>query len=108
MGACNDCVGYDEKDTFVIPDIEVSKNLGKNHPRAKAVYCVELDEIFDTAVEAHNKYGFSQQHIGAVCRGQRNTCGKHPETGETLHWLFKNDAQLQGYIDIINYERRIE
>ena len=99
---------YDEKDTFVIPDIEVSKNLGKNHPRAKAVYCVELDEIFDTAVEAHNKYGFSQQHIGAVCRGQRNTCGKHPETGEPLHWLFKNDAQLQGYIDIINYERRIE
>lgn len=47
---------------------------------------------------AIKKYGFSQSHIGAVCRGQRNTCGKHPETKENLHWLFLNDAIEQGYV----------
>lgn len=89
---------YDDKDDFIIPEEEKSKNLGKYHHSAKAVYCIELNEQFDTAVEANKKYGFSKSHIGAVCRGQRNTCGKHPETKENLHWLFLNDAIEQGYV----------
>lgn len=89
---------YDEKDSYIPPCDEVSKQTGKYHHGAKAVYCIELDERFDTAVEAKNKYGFSNQHIGAVCRGQRNVCGVHPVTGEKLHWLFESDAIQQGYI----------
>ena len=89
---------YDDKDDFIIPEEEKSKNLGKYHHAAKAVYCIELNEQFDTAVEANKKYGFSKSHISAVCRGQRNTCGKHPETKENLHWLFLNDAIEQGYV----------
>ena len=90
---------YDEKDSYVPPCPSISKKLGKYHPMAKAVYCVELNEMFDTAVEANKKYGFSKQHIGSVCRGQRNVCGKHPETGEGLHWLFVPDAIKMGYIE---------
>lgn len=89
---------YNEKDTFVVPTPEMSHLTGKNHPGAKAVYCIELNEIFDTAVAAHKKYGFSKQHIGAVCRGDRNVSGTHPETGEKLHWLFVTDAIEQGYL----------
>lgn len=89
---------YDEKDSYTPPSIEISRRLGKYHPSAKAVYCIELNERFDTAVDANKKYGFSKQHIGAVCRGQRNVCGKHPHTGEKLHWLFVSDAIKQGYL----------
>lgn len=89
---------YNEKDAFVVPTPEMSHLTGKNHPGAKAVYCIELNEIFDTAVAAHKKYGFSKQHIGAVCRGDRNVSGTHPETGEKLHWLFVTDAIEQGYL----------
>lgn len=89
---------FDEKDTFIAPNISESKQFGKHHHAAKAVYCIELDEIFDTAVDAHNKYGFSKQHIGAVCRGQRNVTGEHPITHEKLHWLFLNDAISAGFV----------
>lgn len=89
---------YEDKNNFVIPKEEASKNLGKYHHAAKAVYCIELNEQFDTAVEANKKYGFPKSHIGAVCRGQRNTCGKHPDTKEKLHWLFLHDAIEQGYV----------
>lgn len=89
---------YEEKEFYVCPCVEDSKKQGKYHPSAKAVYCVELNEKFETAVDANKKYGFSKQHIGAVCRGQRNVCGNHPETGEKLHWLFVTDAIKQGYI----------
>lgn len=89
---------YEDKDNYVVPDVGKSKNLGKYHHAAKAIYCVELDEQFDTAVEASKKYGFSKQHIGAVCRGLRKTCGTHPKTKERLHWLFVSDAIEQGYI----------
>lgn len=82
----------DEKSDFTPPNEKESRNMGKYHHSAKAVYCIELDEIFDTAVEAHKKYGFSKQHIGAVCRGRRNYTGLHPQTKEKLHWMFLTDA----------------
>ena len=78
-------------DSFQIPDEACSRHLGKYHYGARAVYCYELDEVFDTATEASKKYGFSKQHIGSVCRGERNTTGKHPISGEKLHWAFLSD-----------------
>ena len=89
---------YKDKDTFVPASDEKSKNLGKYHHSAKAIYCIELDEIFDTAVEAYNKYGFSKVHIRDVCKGLRNVCGTHPITNEKLHWLYISDAKEKGYI----------
>ena len=89
---------YDEKDTYEIPDINKTYNLGKLHPQAHAIYCIELNEIFDTAVNAKSKYGFDACHIREVCKHQRKTCGKHPITNEKLHWLYIEDAISLNYV----------
>lgn len=51
--------------------------------KVKPVKCVETGEIFDSAVKAHEKYGISARHIGAVARGDahKHTAGGH-------HWEF--------------------
>lgn len=86
----------EDKETFIANPDEETLNLGKYHHNAKSVYCIELNEVFDTATEASRKYGFPKSHIGAVCRGERNSCGTHPETNEKLHWMFLPDAINKG------------
>lgn len=89
---------FEDKDSYIIPDSKESKRLGEYHHGAKAIYCIELNELFDTAVEASKKYGFPNSHIGAVCKGKRKSCGTHPVTNQKLHWLFLDDAIEQGYV----------
>ena len=71
----------------------IGKNVGENHPRARSIYCFELNEIFGSLMDAENKYGFNHANIAACCRGKLKSAGKHPVTGESLHWK---------YIDEIN------
>ena len=60
---------------------------GANNPRAFAVYCPELDEEFWGAKEAHDKYGICVSSISQCIRGKIGHAGKHPITGEDLHWV---------------------
>ena len=62
---------------------------GINNPRARQVYCIELNEIFDTIVNAKRQTGFSS--ISACCNGLCQYAGRHPYTGECLHWLYVKD-----------------
>lgn len=41
----------------------------------KKVVCVELDQIFDGAVEAGKILGINHKHICDVCKGRRKSCG---------------------------------
>jgi group I intron endonuclease len=66
----------------------IGKNVGASHPRARAVYCYELDEHFGSLTDVKNKYGFNTSNIAACCRGKLKYCGKHPITGESLHWKY--------------------
>lgn len=80
--------------------------MGIKNPRSKSVYCIELNEIFWGAQCATEKYGFDNSSIGKCCKGTCTSCGTHPSTGEKLHWLYTEDAILQGYIaqqDVDNY-----
>ena len=52
---------------------EHKKKIGE--AQKKAVYCVELDKIFNSAKECANKLGIYSTGITAVCRGKRKTCG---------------------------------
>ena len=61
---------------------------GENHPRARAVYCVELDEVFWGAKEAQDKYGIYKADIAKCCKGKLRHAGKHPVTGERLTWFY--------------------
>lgn len=64
---------------------------GKNNPACRAVYCYELDEYFWGAKEAEQKYGINSCHISSCCRGKRKSCGRHPVTGEKLHWVYVDE-----------------
>ena len=70
------------------------KAKGMNNPRARAVYCIELDEYFWGATEAHEKYGININSICACCRGRRQSAGKHPVTGEKLHWVYADEWKV--------------
>ena len=61
---------------------------GAKHPRARAVYCLELDEVFWGAKEAQDKYGFHKADIAKCCKGKCKSSGKHPITGVPLRWYY--------------------
>ena len=50
------------------------------------VYCVELNEKFSSMIEAEEKYSIKAHNIGQCINGRQKTAGKHPITGERLHW----------------------
>ena len=74
------------------------KYLGHNNANARAYYCIELNEIFISARDVYEKYGISSSHICSCCNGSRKSCGKHPITGEPLHWKTVEDAISLSYI----------
>ena len=90
------------------PNYGNHKMAGKNNPNygntgirnvlSVIVYCIEFKEIFYGAREAERLYGVEHSRLIKVCNGKRKSAGKHPETGEPLHWLYVEDAIEQGYI----------
>jgi hypothetical protein len=46
----------------------------EKNPSARKVKNIDTGEIFDCMIDAAKKYGGSQQNIGKVCKGLRNTC----------------------------------
>ena len=63
--------------------------IGGNNPRARKVYCPELDMTFDTILEAQQYIGITSG-IVQCCnpKYKRMTAGRHPQTHERLHWCY--------------------
>lgn len=61
---------------------------GDKHPRCRPVRCIELNEDFWGAKEAEYKYGIKACYIAACLSGDQKSAGKHPITGEKLHWIY--------------------
>ena len=76
---------------------------GENHPRARAVYCPELDEMFWGAKEAQDKYGVYKSDIAKCCKGKFRYAGKHPVTGERLTWFYADTTDEE--IEVMNSMR---
>jgi group I intron endonuclease len=72
-------------------DAKKGKNTGIEHHNYKPVYCIELNQIFWGVKEAKDKFNMSSNNITQCCRGNVKSVGKHPVTGEKLHWLYVND-----------------
>ena len=51
---------------------------------SKSVYCVELDQTFESAAEANRVLGISKLGILACCNGKQKKSGKY-------HWQFKEN-----------------
>lgn len=60
---------------------------GKNNPRAYRIYCPQLDEYFDCAKDATDKYGVNRGSISGYIKGRLGHAGIHPVTGEFLTWI---------------------
>ena len=57
--------------------------LGDN-PRARAVFCVELNKTFDCAKRAEEELGIDRSCVGKACKGKQKTAGG-------FHWRFINE-----------------
>lgn len=52
-----------------------------------AIYCIELDRIFEGGPSQVDREGVASRTCVARClKGERKSAGKHPITGEKLHW----------------------
>lgn len=66
---------------------KMSKSVsGDKNPRAKKVYCPQLNETFDCIKYASDKYGINRGSITSCLKGRLKSAGKHPTTGEKLTW----------------------
>lgn len=72
-----------------------------NHPRCRAVYCIELNRVFWGAREAEKLFGISNANICNCCNGKIKSAGKYPETGEKLHWCYADD--IDAYKNEVTY-----
>ena len=59
---------------------------GNKSPHAKPCYCVELDITYGSVKEAEEINGIGHGGVSATLRGKQKYAGKHPVTGEPLHW----------------------
>lgn len=57
---------------------------GSNNPNARAIVCVELNMVFETARAAEDFTGVSYKNISNVVRGKSKTAGGY-------HWKYKDD-----------------
>lgn len=55
------------------------------------VYCIELNELFNSTSEVYNKYKIDPSSIRKVIRGKMHSAGKHPITNEPLHQVERKD-----------------
>jgi group I intron endonuclease len=69
---------------------ETKRKISESSPIQTPVYCIELNTYFKGPAEAQRITGVKQQSISECCkgRGSRKSAGKHPVTGEKLHWIY--------------------
>lgn len=59
---------------------------------AKPLYCIEADAVFPSSLEAAEFAGLkSRSSIFENIAGRKSYAGRHPETGEPLHWMKLED-----------------
>lgn len=70
------------------------------------IYCKELDRIFDGAMCAERELGILHTSISMCLRKRNQSAGRHPITGEKLHWYYvydqvgKDGSILQGALSL--------
>jgi len=52
------------------------------------VKCLTTNEIFNSTLDASDKYKISQSGIYKCCTNKQKSCGKHPITGDPMIWNY--------------------
>jgi ribosomal protein S27E len=76
------------------PKEEMKKNYNRidNSRFRIPVICLNTNKIFVSIVEAEKYYNMKKSHIYSCCKGDRESAGRHPETGEKLRWAYYNES----------------
>lgn len=82
-----DNLNYGTRNERASASLKGRENKKSSAPKKK-VYCFELDMAFNSQSEASKQTGVSQADISKCCHCNRESAGKHPVTGEPLHWVF--------------------
>ena len=77
------------------------KRLIENKPVKTPVYCIELNTYFKSAAEAEREISVCARTILSYCSGDsgRKSAGKHPITGEKLHWRRATIEEYNNFIE---------
>lgn len=67
-------------------DAHIGKSVGGDNPRAIAIYCPELNQTFDCIMDVERAGYATRPNVSACLSGRTKTAGRHPITGEKLHW----------------------
>lgn len=67
-----------------------ARQVGGNNPKARAVICINTQQVFETIQEAIN-WCNEGGHIGDCCKGGNKKAGYHPITNEPLVWMFLDE-----------------
>lgn len=65
---------------------QTRQKMRENHAGLISVYCPELDMEFRCIADGANYTNTCRSNIEKCLKGERHTAGKHPITGEKLHW----------------------
>lgn len=60
-----------------------------NYNGVRKVRCINNNKTFDSIKDAKD-WALESTNIAMCCRGERNSAGKHPVTGERLRWEYVN------------------
>lgn len=80
---------------------ETKRKISESSPIQTPVYCIELDMYFKGPAEAQRITGVKMQSIAECCKGhgKRKSAGKHPVTGEKLHWVYVSIEEYLNSLD---------
>jgi very-short-patch-repair endonuclease len=80
----------DMSNTEIINIINKVNDTSNGTPRK--IFCIELNQIFDSARDANRKIGVSFMSICSALNGRSKSAGRHPFTNEKLHWIYYEDG----------------
>ena len=81
------------------PNFGNHKLAGGKNPRARTIYCVELDELFWGFTDAENKTKVCHSTISNCCKHRRDKTISHSDKFSDLHWMFADEAVELGIIE---------
>lgn len=81
------------------------KFTGGKSPNARKVICLTTGEIFNSMIEAGEKYGVSYRAIGTCCQGKINgvKAKKTKYMGEKMKWMLYED-----YLELNNKKKIVK
>lgn len=68
-------------------DTKATTPKERKYDQHGVIYCIELDRIFEGGPSQVDREGVASRTCVVRClKGERQSAGKHPVTGEKLHW----------------------